>query len=138
MADEKINTLTTKVAILDKELEGFKDSYSKLDVAVEKLSQVADDIRTLVTVQQSKLDYQEQETQYVKNSLKEFKSFVNDELKVGRTYIIDELKSFKNSLEKIDNRISRLERWKWVAIGGATVIGYAIAQMPSFIKILIG
>jgi len=129
--DNQINKLTTKVAILDKEFEQVRNSYSKLDVAVEKLSEVADDIRTLVTVQQSKLDYQEQETNYVKSSLKEFKVFVNDELKVGRTYIIEELQSFKDSLEKVDNRISKLEKWKWVAIGGATVIGYAIAQMPS-------
>lgn len=129
--EEKINKLTTKVAILDKEFESVRQMYSKLDVAVDKLTEVAEDIRTLVTVQQAKLDYQEQETNYVKNSLKEFKTFVNEELKVGRTYIIDELQSFKDSLEKIDARISRLERWKWVAIGGATVIGYAIAQMPS-------
>ena len=129
--EEKINKLTTKVAILDKEFESVRQMSSKLDVAVDKLTEVAEDIRTLVTVQQAKLDYQEQETNYVKNSLKEFKTFVNEELKVGRTYIIDELQSFKDSLEKIDARISKLERWKWVAIGGATVIGYAIAQMPS-------
>jgi len=39
-------------------------------------------------------------------------------------------------LEKMGNRVSALEQWKWYVIGGAAVLGYIIAHIGDIVKFL--
>jgi chromosome segregation ATPase len=39
-------------------------------------------------------------------------------------------------LEKMDNRVSSLERWKWYVIGGAAVLGYILGHINEIAKFL--
>jgi hypothetical protein len=37
-------------------------------------------------------------------------------------------------LEKMNNRVSALEQWKWYVIGGSAVIGFILGHLNDFIK----
>ena len=41
----------------------------------------------------------------------------------------------KKDLEKIDNRVSSLEQWKWYVIGGAVVVGFLVATVVDLTKV---
>jgi DNA repair exonuclease SbcCD ATPase subunit len=40
----------------------------------------------------------------------------------------------KKDLEKMDDRVSSLEQWKWYVIGGAIVIGFLLATVVDLSK----
>lgn len=39
-------------------------------------------------------------------------------------------------LEKMDNRVSSLERWKWYVIGGSAALGYVLGHINEIAKFL--
>ena len=44
--------------------------------------------------------------------------------------------NLKSSMEKVKERVDFLERWKWMIIGGAAVIGYLIGHISFFANII--
>ena len=41
-----------------------------------------------------------------------------------------------NRIDSIDKRIDILERWRYMVIGGAIVVGYLIAQLVQLAKVM--
>ena len=39
-------------------------------------------------------------------------------------------------LEKMNNRVSALEQWKWYVIGGAGTVGFIIGHLVEIIKFI--
>jgi len=56
-----------------------------------------------------------------------------EEVASSHKEIMKEIKEMKEESkahhDKMDDRLSELERWKWVVVGGACIIGFFIAQM---------
>jgi predicted nucleic acid-binding Zn-ribbon protein len=44
--------------------------------------------------------------------------------------------SLKNSMDKVKDRVDVLERWRWMIVGGAIVIGYLMGHLDFFAKFL--
>ena len=42
----------------------------------------------------------------------------------------------KEVITKIDKRVTAIERWKWLVVGGALVIGFAIAKYSVITQII--
>ena len=42
----------------------------------------------------------------------------------------------KEVITKIDKRVTAIERWKWLVVGGALVIGFAIAKYSTIHQII--
>ena len=57
-----------------------------------------------------------------------------EEVASSHKAIMKEIKEMKEESkvhhEKMDQRLSELERWKWFVIGIATTAGFVIAQLP--------
>lgn len=58
----------------------------------------------------------------------EIKNIAND-LKEHRNDSKEHHKELKECLDNLDTRLSVVERWRWMIIGGAMVIGYAAAHL---------
>jgi hypothetical protein len=41
----------------------------------------------------------------------------------------------KTTMDKVTERVDVLEKWRWMIVGGAIVLGYLIAQMELFTNI---
>lgn len=41
----------------------------------------------------------------------------------------DQHTALRDSMEKVQRRVDLLEKWKWMIVGGAVVIGYLIGNM---------
>jgi septal ring factor EnvC (AmiA/AmiB activator) len=41
----------------------------------------------------------------------------------------------KTTMDKVTERVDVLEKWRWMIVGGAIVLGYLIAQMEFFTNI---
>ena len=45
-------------------------------------------------------------------------------------------KDVVQDLEKMNNRVSALEQWKWYVIGGAATVGYLLGHINEIVKYL--
>lgn len=43
-------------------------------------------------------------------------------------------KEIRNDIEELTQRLTALERWKWMIVGGAIALGYVIGHMEIFSK----
>ena len=137
MADE----LRTELELLKRDFSTLNNLTERLDIAIDKLSEVADGMNRILAVHELKLENHEKQivlwnTQYeglherINTSRKEFA----DDLVKGREMIITKMADLDavqcKTLEGISARVDKLERWKYLMVGGAVVVGFIISKMP--------
>ena len=130
--------LETEVKLLKKELEDQRKIHDKLDVAIEKLTDVSNSIHRMLAVHEEKITRQEEAI---------FKADEQIEVRRGELLVkIDELhsrittntkeimtaaaaqhaeqnKEIQKIREDIHARVGVLEKWRYVKKGGSIVAG---------------
>ena len=117
---------------LRKDVENVNNIQSKLDTAIDKLTDVSSSIKSMLAVHEEKIAKQEQIDEVIFDKLKERQTSINqvyDDLhkninQVERRLLI-EIKSLKHD---IGSRVSMLEKWKWLIIGGSIVVGFILSR----------
>ena len=139
--------LETEVKLLKKELQDQAKIHDRLDVAIEKLTDVSNSIHRMLAVHEEKLTRQEEAI---------FQA--EEQIEVRRTEVlkqIDELhsrittntkdimsaavaqhqqqnKEIQRIRDELVSRVGVLEKWRHVLIGGAIVIGFILHKFINF------
>ena len=124
MADE----LRTDVELLKRDIQLIAGLAEKFDVAIDKLSDVSVTVDKMLAVHETRLSNNEQQREIIHQRITDMKK-----------EITDEIKSMKEENRKqhgqTNERLERLERWRWFVVGVATVIGFILAQMEPLAKL---
>jgi chromosome condensin MukBEF complex kleisin-like MukF subunit len=146
-----LESLETKVAVIEHDLKQIQVVFSRLDVAIEKIGDVSNCINKMLAVHDTKLDAQETVNEDIYESLEVHRQETkasNAELHSRITTTTRELEAklqstedkmlaaigaLKTSVDKEEeknkNRIDKLERTKYIMIGGGIVIGAIITKL---------
>jgi chromosome segregation ATPase len=131
---------------LESEVEVLKAVVSKLDASIEKISQVSSDIGRLLAVHEQRIDQLERTDERRMDDIKELHSRIT----TGNREIMDKLdekidalakadkeqhEALKKSMDDVKGRVDVLERWRWMIVGGAVVIGYMMSHLSVVSKI---
>ena len=142
-----MSELETKVEILRRDLDNQKRIYDRLDVAIEKLTDVSNSIHRMLAVHEEKIARQEEkmmQTEIEKDERSSELSKRIDELhnRLADTVkeIIDQHQEHHKDLNKrierisdsITSRVGVLEKWRHIIIGGAIVVGFILNKFLSF------
>ena len=128
--------INTEVALLKKEVSDIKVIFSRLDVAIEKITDVSSCVNRMLAVHEEKIANQE-EAQSRANTeftidIKELHSRVTSNYKELTDMITQHHKEQALQMQQIKNdlnsRVGILERWRWLIIGGSIVIGFIIQK----------
>ena len=122
--------LETEVKLLKKELEDQKKIYDRLDIAIEKLTDVSNSIHRMLAVHEEKLARQEDalESRRVEISaqISELHSRVTTNTKEimasATTQHNLQNKEIQKIREDLNKRIGVLEKWRHVLIGCLSLI----------------
>ena len=117
---------------LKKDIENVTNIQSRIDTAIEKMTDVSPSIKSMLAVHEEKLAKQEQIDEVIFDKLKERQSSINqvyDDLhkninQVERRLLL-EIKTLKHDM---NSRVGMLEKWKWLIIGGSIVIGFILSR----------
>ena len=130
--------LNTEVALLKKEVSDIKVIFSRLDVAIEKITDVSSCVNRMLAVHEEKIANAE-EAQLKANTefttdIKELHSRVTSNYKELTEMITMQHKEQALHIQQLQNdlngRVGILEKWRWLIIGGAIVVGFALQKMP--------
>jgi hypothetical protein len=154
-----MDTLETKVAVLEHDLKQVQVVFSRLDLAIEKIGDVSNCINKMLAVHDEKLDRQETVNEDIYESLEVHRKETKEsnaelhsrittttrelEAKIQSTEdkmlaAIEGLKvSVDKEEEKNKSRIDKLEKTKYLMIGGGIVIGAIITKiLPMLMKFI--
>ena len=139
--------LETKVEILEKELDNQKRIYDRLDVAIEKLTDVSNSIHRMLAVHEEKISRQEDkmiQTEVERDNRGTELSKRIDGLHIRLTDTVKEIidsnlehhKDLNRRIERISDSISSrvgvLEKWRHIIIGCSIVVGFILNKFISF------
>ena len=154
-----MESLETKVAVIEHDLKQIQVVFSRLDLAIEKIGDVSNCINKMLAVHETKLDAQETVNEDIYESLEvhrqetkasnaELHSRITTttrelEAKIQSTEdkMLAAIKDLKGSVDKEEeknkNRIDKLEKTKYLMIGGGIVIGAIITKiLPLLMKFI--
>jgi len=127
------NNTAIKVQIegLKKDIENVTNLNTRIDSAIEKLTDVSTDIKQMLAVHEEKITRQEQIDDIIFDKLKERAGEIDTihreltkEIQHVEKRLLIEIKQVR--LE-IGGRVGMLEKYRWLIMGGAIVIGWFIA-----------
>jgi len=130
--------INTEVALLKKEVSDIKVIFSRLDVAIEKITDVSSCVNRMLAVHEEKIANAEEaqiraNTEFT-HDIKELHSRVTSNYKELTEMIQLHHKEQALHIQQLQNdlngRVGILEKWRWLIIGGAIVVGFALQKMP--------
>lgn len=149
MAD--LNKLATDLQILKNEVEQVSSVNTKLDNAIDKLTDISGSIKSMLAVHEEKLSKQEEIDKAIFNLIenrriefdtnyKELHARINkihkeltDEIEMSEKRLMCEIKTLNSNL---DGRIGVFEKYRYIIIGIAIILGLSMPQFMSLLKIL--
>ena len=146
-----VNKLATDLQVLKNEVEQVANVNNKLDAAIDKLTDISGSIKSMLAVHEEKLSKQEDIDKAIFNLIesrrvefdtnyKELHARINkihqeltDEIEMSEKRLMCEIKTLNVNL---DGRIGVFEKYRWIIIGAAIVLGLSMPQLMSVFKIL--
>jgi len=127
------DTTDIKVQIegLKKDIENVNNLNGRIDSAIEKLTDVSTSIKQMLAVHEEKISRQEQIDDIIFDKLKErageidnvHKELSKEIQQVEKRLLIE----IKQTRLEIGGRVGVLEKYRWLILGGAFVVGWFIA-----------
>ena len=117
---------------LRKDIENVNTINGRIDTAIDKLTDVSTSIKSMLAVHEEKIQRQEKIDEIIFEKLKDRADEISDvyrelkkDVEMSEKRLLIEIKSLKND---IGARVGVLEKYRWIIIGGAIVIGWILSK----------
>ena len=123
--------LQVDIAKLKKDIEQVNSIHTRLDTAIDKLTDVSTSIKSMLAVHSEKISRQEQIDEVIFEKLKERAGEIDEvqrelqkELQSVEKRLLLEIKAIRID---IGARVGMLEKYRWIILGAAIVIGWILS-----------
>ena len=120
-----------EIVKLKKDIEQVNRINSRIDIAIDKLTDVSTSIKSMLAVHSEKIARLEQVDEIIFEKLKDraaeidkVKADIELSLYQVEKRLLIEIKSLKND---IGARVGMLEKYRWIILGAAIVIGWIVS-----------
>ena len=131
MAENGLTDLKVELAGVKKEIENVNSLNGRIDNAIEKLTDVSTSIKQMLAVHEEKIQRQEQIDEIIFDKLKERAGEIDTvhrelskEIQHLEKRLLVEIKTIKLDFGA---RVGMLEKYRWLILGGAIVIGWILS-----------
>jgi len=137
MAENGTTDIKIQLESLRKDIENVNGIQGRLDTAIDKLTDVSTSIKSMLAVHEEKLQRAEQIDEVIFSKLKERQTEIDgiqrelkENIELSEKRLLCEIKTIRND---IGDRVSLLERWRWLILGGSIVIGWVLSKNFTYI-----
>ena len=132
MADNGTTDLKVQIEGVKKDVENVSNLNTRLDTAIMKLTDVSTSIKSMLAVHEEKISRQEQIDDIIFGKLKDRENEIDKvhreltkEIQQTEKRLLLEIKQLKVD---IGGRVGTLEKYKWLILGGAIVVGWILSS----------
>ncbi len=130
--------LKTEIELVKRDINQLNLVMGKLDITIDKLSEVATSINRMLAVQENRIDTQDRQldknVEIIHDRIEKHRLETSDGIEKSHQLIMEEIKKLRDEQQihhtLVSERLNKLEQWRWIMIGGAMVVGYLISAMP--------
>ena len=135
--------LETEVQLIKRDIEDIKSIHGRLDVAIDKLTDVSNCINRMLAVHEEKLSRQEESSVELEKQIESRRAEVLSKIEDLHSRVTTNTKEIMISAaaqhesqnkeiqkirEELSNRVGVLERWRWLIIGGSIIVGFVVQK----------
>jgi len=131
MVENGTTDLKVELAKVKKDIENVNSLNGRIDNAIEKLTDVSTSIKQMLAVHEEKIQRQEQIDEIIFDKLKERAGEIDTvhrelskEIQHLEKRLLVEIKTIKLDFGA---RVGMLEKYRWLILGGAIVIGWILS-----------
>ena len=124
--------LRVDIESLKKDIENVNTINGIIDTAIDKLTDVSTSIESMLAVHEEKITRQEKVDEVIFDKLREREAEITDvyrelkkDVEMSEKRLLIEIKGLKID---IGARVGMLERYKWLIMGGAIVLGWILSK----------
>ena len=128
----EITDIRVELESLKQEVNNVNSINTRLDTAIDKLTDVSTSIKSMLAVHEEKLSQSEKIDEVIFNKIREradeldkVNQELTEKIEISEKRLMCELKSIRN---EINDRVGVLEKYRWLILGGAIVIGWAVSK----------
>lgn len=129
--DKDCTDILIQIEGLKKDVENVNYLNNRLDVAIEKLTDVSTSIKQMLAIHEEKIKRQEQIDDIIFDKLKERAGEIDQvhkelsrEIQQVEKRLLIEIRQMKLD---IGGRVGILEKYKWLVLGGSIVLGWILS-----------
>ena len=114
-----------------------QERIAKLEAQVESIKEDVKEVRDDIKELHSRITTQTREIVDKMDDMQtRLEHKMNAQAEVSATQHKAIQEEIRKDVEKIESRVTALEKWKWYIMGGAVAIGYIIGHIDFFAKLL--
>ncbi len=141
------NSIETKVAVLEQDLRQMGGLFDRLDISIEKITELNISIKEVLAVHEQRItatevdiertyDTFEEKYEQLHSRISTVNREISKELKEHSSAVQDAVKELttlvKDHAQLHDDRIRALEKKQWMMMGAAAVLGFLIGNTEFF------
>jgi exonuclease VII small subunit len=120
------NTSTdTKIAVLEERLSSYEVMMKKIDEAIQIMGKTSQNISKMLAVHEERLDQCHKADDYIARLIEELKL----ENKDSHEAVVERI-------EKVENKLEEVIKFRWILIGVVAVITFAVSQSHIVVDLL--
>lgn len=116
---------------------------SKLEVAIERLTEISADLSKMVAVHEHRITQQEKTADFLSDTIEKRREEFDEKLKDAYdtmraqdneilNQIVDLKKENTEQFKKLSEKIGQMERYIWTAIGGGIALSWLLSYAAQF------
>ena len=147
-----LSKIETKIALLEQDAKSAEQIHNKLEIAIEKLTDITISLKSMLIQQETKLAKAEETDNDIfvtlesrrlewDNDLKDLHSRITTNSRELREHQVQSeskmLYELRNLRQQLDNRVAVLEKWRWIIVGGSIIVGLMVSNPDSMLMQLL-
>jgi len=152
MATPSVNKLAEDVSYLNRDMAVVNTLVGRLDMTIDKLTDISSSVSNLLAVHETKLTSQEIISKQLSDLVEARRVETDDKVQLLHERISSGERELKESIDDqydelmkeikemraestvqhntLSDRITAMEKWMWTVIGGAAIVGGIITLVP--------
>ena len=125
-----LKELIKDIAVLKADRDTSGQVHQRLDDAITRLTDISAGIKSMLAVHEEKLRRVDTSQDDLFSILEDRRREWEDDLKELHSRITTQSRDLREAIDQVtnrlDSRVGVLERWRWLIIGGAILLGFIL------------
>lgn len=156
VTNSDVKKLADTISILQQDMAQVGTLVERLDVTIEKLTEVSSRVSELLAVQGTRLENQEKVSEQIQTLIEKrrvetdsnikdvyirverVEKDLYDEIEASQEKVLREIKEMRaestTQHNELKGKVNRLEKWMWTCIGAVVVISFVIQIGIKFVQ----
>ena len=152
MATPSVNKLSEDVSYLNRDMAVVNTLVGRLDMTIDKLTDISSSVSNLLAVHETKLTSQEIISKQLSDLVEARRVETDDKIQILHERISSGERELKENIDDqydelmkeikemraestiqhntLSDRITTMEKWMWTVIGGSAIVGGIISLVP--------